>query len=163
MTALRFVREQLKKIGYSAVLSNYVFPDVFAKASPNRTAPLAAFTHTPPSYRNAAIAAVEVTQGTGPEITRDYRALGAPLLFVIEGQQVTVWEVSSEARPVIHRQATLDQLSAFFDENREFWSPQRIHNAKSFGQLNQSYQLDFVDAGLMPANDRCYSSLRASK
>jgi len=151
MTVLPLIRAELTKIGYSAVVSDYVFPDVFVTTSPNRTAPLAAFTHTPPSYRNAAIAVVEDSKETGSEITRDFRALGAPLLFVIEGQQVTVWEVSSEARPVIHRQVSLDQLSGLFAENHEIWSPQRIHNAKAFGQLNRSYQLDFVDAGLLPA------------
>ena len=33
----------------------------------------------------------------------------------------------------------------------KFGTPERIHNAKSFGLLNKSFQLDFVDVGLMPA------------
>ena len=149
MTALHSIREQLKKIGYSTVQNDYVFTDVFAATSPNRTAPLAAFTDFPPSYRNAAIAAVEANQETAAEITSAYRALGAPLLFVIEGQQVTVWEIARH--PVIHVHTNVDRLNELFAENSETWNPQRIHNAKAFGRLNQSYQLDFVDAGLLPA------------
>lgn len=151
MRSLRLIREEMRKIGYSAIVNDYVFPDVFVSSSPDRKVPVAAFTHTPPSYRNAALAAVELTNGAEPEIVHSYRALGAPLLFVIEGEQVTVWEIHPQGRPTVHQKVRLDQLSALFDAHRELWEPRRIHNAKSFGFLNKSYQLDFVDVGLMPA------------
>jgi hypothetical protein len=151
MNASLQLRIEIARIGYSTIVNDYVFSDVFATSAPDRTVPLAAFTHTPPSYRNAALAVVEIAEGTGSEIAPDYRALGAPLLFVIEGQRVTVWEVHPSTHPTIHRQTTLDQVSALFAANRDSWNPQRIHNAKSFGLLNRSYQLDFVDAGLLPA------------
>jgi hypothetical protein len=139
------------KIGYSTIEGEYVFPDVFSASSPNRSVPLAAFTHSPPSYRNAALAVIEVGQDTAPELSGDYRALGAPLLFVIEGAQVTIWKIHSKGHPTMHRRVTLEQVGALFSENQEMWSPRRIHNAKSFGLLNKSFQLDFVDVGLMVA------------
>ena len=151
MTAVLTLKEEIAKIGYSAIESDYVFSDVFAPSGADRVVPLAAFTHTPPSYRNAALAVVEAKGRSAEDVVTDYRALGAPLLFVIEDQQVTVWEVHPKERPTIHRQATLDQLGALFAANQEIWSPQRIHSAKSFGLLNRSYQLDFVDIGLLPA------------
>ena len=114
--------------------------------------PLAAFTHSPPSYRNAALAAIELTHDTAPDdVVEEYRALGAPLFFVIEGQNVTVWQVHAKVRPSIYHRGTLDQLHALFSANRKLWEPKRIHNAKTFGSLNNSYQLDFIDAGLMLA------------
>jgi hypothetical protein len=151
VTAIRLVRDELAKIGYSVVVNDYVFSDVFASSPRDCTVPLAAFTHTPPSYRNAALAVVEVEQGTGGEIPDDYRALGAPLLIAIDQQQVTVWQVRYGDRPRALRHAGLDQLGTLFFENRDDWAPQRIHAAKSFGQLDRSRQLDFVDAGLLPA------------
>jgi hypothetical protein len=145
------LREEIAAIGYSVIERDYVFSDIFASPSPGRTVELAAFTHKPPSYRNAALAVVEIKQGMAREVAADYRALGAPLLFAIEGQEVTVWEVRTDGHPTVHRQARLDQLPALFYDNRDKWSPRRIHEAKSFGLLNRSYQLSFVDAGLLPA------------
>jgi type I restriction-modification system DNA methylase subunit len=151
MTAVYALREEIAKIGYSTIESDYAFSDVFAPSGADRIVPLAAFTHTPPSYRNAALAVVEAKGRDASDVVTDYRALGAPLLFVIEDQQVTVWQVHPVERPTIHRQTTLDQLGSLFTANREIWNPQRIHSAKSFGFLNKSYQLDFVDIGLLPA------------
>jgi hypothetical protein len=151
MSASQQLRTEIAGIGYSTIVNNYVFSDVFSTSTPDRTVPLAAFTHTPPSYRNAALAVIEIAEGTGSEVAPDYRALGAPLLFVVEGQRVTVWEVHPNGRPTIHRRTTLDQVGSLFAINRDVWSPQRIHNAKSFGLLNKSYQLDFVDVGLLSA------------
>src|SRR5262249_31160084 len=113
------------------------------------TVPLAAFTHSPPSYRNAALAVVEVKPG--PDFAEDYRALGAPLLLMIQGDEVTVWQVHWEGRPTVLHRRPLASLSALFLENRDNWSPRRIHSAKSFALLDGSYQLDFVDVGLLPA------------
>jgi hypothetical protein len=151
MTALSMLGDQIAKIGYLAIETNYVFSDVFQISGADRRVPLAAFTQTPPSYRNAALAVVEADGREAIDVAMEYRALGAPLLFVIKNSRVTVWRIHPEQRPTIHKEVELDQLSALFSENREVWTPQRIQNAKSFGLLNQSYQLDFVDAGLLPA------------
>ena len=151
MTTLQRLREEMVKIGYSTIESQYVFPDVFSASSPSRSVPLAAFTHSPPSYRNAALAVIEAVKDTAREFSGDYRALGAPLLFVIEGQQVTVWQIHSKGRPTVYRQVTVEQIGSLFSENQRDWNPRRIYNAKSFGLLNKSFQLDFVDVGLMPA------------
>jgi N-6 DNA Methylase len=151
MTFLHALRNEIEQIGYSTIESDYIFSDVFEASGVDRKVPLAAFTHAPPSYRNAALAVVEAKGRDATDIAIEYRALGAPLLFVVEDQRVTVWKVHPRSRPTVHRQVTLDQISTLFSENRDFWKPQRIQNAKSFGFLNRSYQLDFVDAGLLPA------------
>lgn len=150
MNTAQRLQQEFAAIGYSTIERDYVFSDVFAPARRDYTVPLAAFTHSPPSYRNAALAVVEPAH-FGFEITEEYRALGAPLLFVIQGQEVTVWQVHSKGRPTIYRRVVLDQLSALFSEHQKIWSPRRIHRAKSLGSLDKSYQLDFVDIGLLPA------------
>src|SRR5712691_7911022 len=104
------LKNEISKIGYLAVVTNYKFSDVFATAAVDRTAALAAFTQTPPSYRNAALAVVHAENRPTAEIVSEFRALGAPLLFVIEGTDVTVWQVNQEARPKQLRRVSLDQV-----------------------------------------------------
>jgi hypothetical protein len=151
MNSVQHIRAEIENIGYSAIEEDYVFADVFAPSRRDRMVQLAAFTHKPPSYRNAAFAVIKRTQDAAVEIRDDYRALGAPLLFVIRGQEVTVWQMHSEGRPTVYRETSLDQVGALFIANRDAWNPKRIHSAKSFGSLSKSHQLDFVDVGLLPA------------
>jgi hypothetical protein len=152
MTIAERLQNEFVKIGYSSIRQNYVFSDVFSSPPLDRTAELAAFTHTPPSYRNAALAIVsDVTNRATDQLVSEYRALGAPLVFVIEGNQVSVWQVRSEERPRLIARMSPDNLPALFGEFGDHWRPQAIQRAKSIGHVNRSYQLDFVDAGLLVA------------
>jgi hypothetical protein len=146
MTALRLVRDELAKLGYRAVLPDYVFSDVFDPAAPECRVSLAAFTQTPPSYRNAAICVVE----NAPDAT-GYRALGAPLLLSIEGDSAGLWKVHPEGPPTFLDRVKLEQLSALFAKNRDLWNPSRIQAAKAFGAINRDYQSDFVDGKVQAA------------
>ena len=148
---IRALQQAMREIGYTAIEEGYVFPDVFSASGQDRRVALAAFTHEPPSYRNAALGVVEAGGREATEVAKECRALGAPLLFVIEDEKVTVCEIHPQQRPTIYREASWSQIETLFNEHREFWKPQRIHNAKSFGFLKREYQLDFVDVGLMPA------------
>jgi len=145
-------RRAFGSLGYgaSAVIEKYVFSDVLAALPQDRSVGLAAFTQTPPSYRNAAMAVVS-DEGASVESMAHYRALGAPLIFSVSGDQLTGWQIRSDAPPRILFQAPLSELDVLFDQHREVWAPLSIHRAKAIGHVDQSYQLDFVDAGLMPA------------
>jgi hypothetical protein len=151
-TATALLREEIKKIGYSAIVENYKFSDVFASGPDvSRTIPLAAFTHTPASYRSAAIGIVQ-EKGKGAEsAVREHTALGAPLFFVIEGETVTVWQAYAIGPPRLLERVQLNAIAHLFDTKTPVWSPDAIHRAKSFGRVEPIYQLDFVDVGLMPA------------
>jgi hypothetical protein len=152
MTIAERLQNEFVKIGYSSIRHNYVFSDVFSSPPLDRTAELAAFTHTPPSYRNAALALVsDMANRATDQLVSEYRALGAPLVFVIEGSQVSVWQVRSEERPRLIARRSPDNLPALFGEFGDQWHPQTIQRAKSIGHVNRSYQLDFVDAGLLVA------------
>jgi hypothetical protein len=151
MTTASILQQEISKIGYSAIVKDYVFSDVFAKIPTNRKASIAAFTHTPPSYRNAAFAIAHQDHRSAAEIVSDYRALGAPLVFVIEGDDVGVWQTNFGQSPREVARARTEELSDLFLAHRDDWSPQSIQRAKSIGQYNPQYQLDFVDLGLLPA------------
>jgi len=80
---------------------------------------------------------------------RGVRELGAPVLFVIHRGEVQWWSQDVE-RP--RHLGSLDraELRSFFEEHRDKLAPESIYRAKTRGRFESSYQLDFVDVGLMP-------------
>lgn len=153
MNAVETIAQAARDVGYraEAVVSDYAFADVLSDANTTRTVPLAAFTRTPPSYRSAALAVVNGGGGRAIDLVNEHRALGAPLLFVIEQDEVTVWQVRSDAPPRAIEKVRLADIAELFARNRANWHPDAIHRAKSIGASGTAYQLDFVDLGLLPA------------
>lgn len=154
MNAVDIIASEAVQAGYrdAAIVRDYSFADVLHERDECRTVALAAFTHTPPSYRSAALAVVDATAArTAAELVAENRALGAPLLFLLDGDSITVWQVGMERPPRRLLQTDARGLPGVFAENRDSWHPQAIHRAKSIGGLRSEYQLDFVDAGLLPA------------
>jgi len=153
MNALQAIERELVQTGYApdAVLRDYSFADVLSVEPQQRSTRLAAFTHTPPSYRSAALAVVGLENRDPFDVVADYRALGAPLLFLIQDDEVSVWQVRLSAPPRSITRVSASELPQLFEQYRKDWNPQAIHRAKSLGQIESSYQLDFVDVGLLPA------------
>lgn len=153
MSVVEQIARAAQHTGYrpEAVVRDYTFADVLTDNNDTRTVPLVAFTRTPPSYRSAAFGVIEGDGRSAVELVQQHRALGAPLLFVIEREDVTVWQVRSEAPPRAIEKIKSSQLAALFERNRADWHPDAIHRAKSVGAPAEGYQLDFVDLGLMPA------------
>lgn len=134
-----------------ALVRDYAFADVLAADGGTRSVPFAAFTQTPPSYRSAALAVVEQGPESDIETVQAYRSLGAPLLFVIAGEDVSVWQVRAGGAPRRLDRVSLADVPALFERNRSNWQPDVIHRAKSIGSIDRAYQRDFVDLGLLPA------------
>lgn len=153
MNAVEAFATAAQKTGYrtEAVIRNYIFADVLGMSKATRKVSLAAFTHTPPSYRSAAFAVIDGKSLQGFSLVKEYRALGAPLLFVVEGKDITVWQVRNIDPPRILEKTTVAELPLLFKRNNKTWGPDAIHRAKSVGAVEKGYQLDFVDIGLLPA------------
>jgi len=153
MNAIDILAKSARSMGYrdEAIVRDYAFADVLDPRNPTRTVSLAAFTQTPPSYRSAALAAVFTGEGETAELVRVHRALGAPLLFVIDGDQVSLWQVRGDAPPRVLERLPVADVPALFTRHRDTWAPDAIHRAKSIGAIDRAYQLDFVDIGLLPA------------
>ena len=153
MNALDIIADAARSTGYreDAIVRDFAFPDVLDPGTPNRHVALAAFTRSPPSYRCAAFAAVSGDRSQTATLVAAYRALGAPLLFVIEPEALSVWQVRGGTPRTLHERMPLDQVPALFEAHRREWHPDAIHRAKSIGTVDQSHQLDFVDLGLLPA------------
>ena len=153
MNAVDIIAKAARSTGYrdEAIVRDYAFADVLDATDTTRTVSLAAFTQTPPSYRSAALAAISAADGETLDLVMAHRALGAPLLFVIEGDQVSLWQVRGDAPPRVLERLPLSDVPALFERLRETWRPDAIHRAKSIGAIDRNYQLDFVDLGLLPA------------
>lgn len=152
--ALDRIATETARLGYraDAIVRNYPFSTLTTPgASTTRRAPLAVFTQTPPSYRSAAFGASMTDESSAELLVREFRDLGAPLFFVVEGDVVSIWQVYAGGPPRLLERASLDAIDRLFDARRESWGPDSIHRAKSIGRFNAAYQLDFVDVGLMPA------------
>jgi hypothetical protein len=144
----------MSKVGYrdDAIVADYAFSDILEAGASSRRIALAAFSHTPLSYRSAALGAEETCGRDAATIVAEYRSLGAPLLFLIDDDiWVTAWQVRAKGPPGLIARSRVDELPALFAAHRNEWAPLAIHRAKSIGLFDRSYQLDFVDLGLLPA------------
>jgi hypothetical protein len=151
MSALAKIQAGLESIGYRAetLIRDYGFADVLSPVGEEQRVALAAFTQSPESYRSAAFGVIVGTHDVEAIAAR--RSLGAPILLSIGEADIGVWRVGAEGRPRLTERVPLDAIDALFARNADRWSPQAVHRAKSLGQTNAAYQLDFVDLGLMPA------------
>lgn len=151
MTALAQIEAELRTLGYrpESLIRDYSFADVLSAAGEEQRVALAAFTQVPESYRSAAFGVITGTHDVEAILRR--RALGAPILFSIGDEDVGVWRVGAEGKPRLTERVPLDALSDLFARNADRWNPHVVHRAKSLGQSQTAYQLDFVDLGLIPA------------
>lgn len=152
MSALASIEQGLHDLGYEAgVLRRaYSFADVLDPSAETRTVALAAFTQTPESFRSAAFGVVEDAPDSGAAVMAN-RALGAPIFFSIDGNDVGVWAVGARTAPRLLERLPVDQLPYLFARRRDSWTPQAIHRAKALGLPRGPVQFDFIDLGLLPA------------
>ena len=143
MNAVDHIAKAARDTGYrsEAVVADYSFADVLAENNPTRTVQLAAFTRTPPSYRSAALAVVHGEGRQALDVVNEHRALGAPLLFVINQNDVTVWEVRSKVPPRAIETVELGGIDELFKRHRASWHPDAIHRAKSVGPSEEAINL----------------------
>jgi N-6 DNA Methylase len=152
--ALDVLAAETRRLGYraDAMRNNYAYSDVWeTPEAAARSVELAAFTQTPPSYRSAAFGIVEGGTRDPAIVVSEHKGLGAPMLFVIEKETVSVWQVLAGRSPRLMERTTLEEIPALFRANTDKWAPDAIHRAKSLARFDRTYQLDFVDVGLIPA------------
>jgi len=152
MNVIPILREQFSNLQYAsdAIVSGYVFSDVFAATRTERTVELAAFTRTPPSYRNAAFGVITSQSRDPVDFVSSHRALGAPFIFHVAKDDVSLWRINAKGNALQIATAQKDNVVQLFQRNSEAWSPGSIHRAKSIGRASGPVQIDFVDIGLMP-------------
>lgn len=138
------IRDGLLKVGFNEerIRPDWPVPDS------NRRVSLLAFADRPFDSRTASVAVIH-GQPVGDSDIASLRPLGSPLVFACLPDHFQFW-TQGASRPAFVRRLTLRELPRFFDKYRENLAPGSIYRAKVWGRLEHRFQLDFVDAGLMP-------------
>lgn len=153
--AFQAIERAILGIGYREELlrRSYAYTDVLVEeegVQPERTIDLAAFAHKPHTYRNACIGVIVSNGTSGVEHVSQYTAVGAPLIFEIDGSTVNRWKIAARGEPEIKESFSVESIESAFESNKRQWEPDSILRAKAIGESPGPIQLDFVDAGLMP-------------
>jgi hypothetical protein len=140
------VRPWLERCGYQPPLlvSDYRF----GTPEGTRDVALAAFAHQPTDARSACMAVVSANHEPDQTVL-SYRELGAPVLFLCRDGELQWWSQRADT-PKYQATIPLSNLPGFFQAHQQDFAPHAVYRAKTWGRLEQAYQLTFVDAGLMP-------------
>jgi len=141
----------LQALGYRGPLlaENYAFPDWFAHQNERRTI-AAAFGETPISYESACIGVVRAGTIRGQDLVNSYRALGAPVLLEIDGEEIREWAVSRvEYTHDLLATFPADHISQVIAQRAKEWNPTSLLRAKNIGAFGGARQLNLF-TGLLP-------------
>lgn len=118
------------------------------------TPQLLAYCRRPFDVRTAAIAfGVSPSSEQSESVVKGYRDYGSPIVVLSVRENVEIWRQGAE-NPERKETLPVRQLAAYFDKHKQDLSPQAVYRAKNLGQVNEHYQMEFVDAGLMPFLER---------
>ncbi|HXP61741.1 MAG TPA: N-6 DNA methylase [Dongiaceae bacterium] len=132
--SVNFPKDQLR--------SDVLFPDGTSRPG------LLAFSRRPFDSRTAALVALVGPQFTEADIS-SARPLGAPIVFACLPGCYQVWTQGAE-RPRFFCPLTPSEVPGFFRQHAAALAPDAICRAKTWARLEKTYQLDFVDTGLLP-------------
>jgi hypothetical protein len=138
------IRNGLLKVGFRSERLRLALPI----PGSDRKVDLLAYADQPFDSRTAAVAVIRGQRVEDADISA-LRSLGAPIVFASLPDHVEFW-TQGATRPIFKRRIAVGNLPRFFQENITNLSPGAIYRAKIWGRLEHSFQLDFVDAGLMP-------------
>jgi N-6 DNA Methylase len=152
-------KSALVSAGYdeARIRRNYDFCDLTDSVSRVRRISLAAFAGYPQSYRNARVG-VAFANGLTGDPAREYRALGAPLLMVVQDDVVQPWATGMESARPAGRSFPLQNIERVFHQNRESWGPEALGRVKTPGDVSGRSQPDLFDTGLVKALGRRFQT-----
>ncbi len=144
-------KQGFTELGYvgDLVQEDYAFVDFDMPRPRVRRIAMVAFGHIPTSFESAWIG---LTVGTETaESLRRFRALGAPQILVIEGTVVGRWKMPATGDPILQERIPADRLLEVMRERQDVWGQPAVARVKTISFSSAPMQLDFYDAGLVPA------------
>jgi hypothetical protein len=140
------LRPRIEECGYvgDRIAPNYSF-------GPGSVA-IAGFIGKPWDARSACLAVVDATTDSRLSAQRCIE-FGAPTVLVCRGDSLDWWQLSI-AGPRDPRSVRAADVDGFFRAHGEQLKPENIYAAKLRRPVSGHVQMEFVDAGLMPALER---------
>lgn len=135
----------------------YEFEDWFSSRSGTDSkrvvADAVAFGRQPFAHDTACFSLALSGPSAGKQLISPFRSLGTPLAFEIEEDRAILWQVRADRSAAVKiRTIPARDLVGVFRENLGQWNPAGMLRAKNIQpQRPKVRQLDFIDAGLMPA------------
>ncbi len=153
MTTFDIVKSELQGLGYAENLmqEKYVFDDATSSQTKELQIPLAAFAQWPPSYRNACIGVLKANGHSGPQHVSTYRSLGAPMFFEVYEDHIIRYRMEAPGKAIDLETIPSRHLPKAFKSNKDKWNPTSVFRAKAISPMTEPVQLDFIDAGFLPA------------
>src|ERR1044071_5301548 len=115
---LQDIERAMQAIGYRKDLNllrrEYEYTDVIGRQHDVRKIDLAGFAQAPTTYRNACIGVVVSNGISGVEQVAQHRALGAPLIFEINGTLINRWKITSSGDPELKEQIPFENIDNVF-------------------------------------------------
>ena len=144
-------QKALKSIGYldKRILSPYSYADFVGKEYKDREIQMAAFAREPVSYRNVCFGFTFSENEKGAANIEKHKALGAPLIFELTDNEVSLWKIMESELPILYDKFEIDNIESTFRENKDKWNPDTIFRARNIPSVKEAIQLDFVDLGNM--------------
>jgi hypothetical protein len=142
-----------KEIGYKNKLIrfDYEFADFFEKSASTRRIKLGVFGQEPLNYRSACFGVdIRKPEDFYEDSVNELRAFGSPVIFIIQNGITRTWHNTGQ-RLIPKDELKTGQLPNFIKSNKDIWKPEEMIRAKTGFKKLGPRQLDFIDAGLMPA------------
>jgi hypothetical protein len=142
-----------KEIGYQNKLirSDYEFADFFKQSTSTRRIMLAVFGQEPLNYRSACFGVdIRKPEAFHEDSVHELRAFGSPVIFIIQNGMTRSWHNTGH-RLIPKDEFKTEHLPNIIKNNKAIWKPEEMIRAKTGFKTPGPRQLDFIDAGLMPA------------
>lgn len=117
-------------------------------ADPSRRIRLVAYADQPFDARTSTLAVVdgeEFEEASLPLL----KPLGAPVVAQCQSDHVLFWRQTARL-PCFLERVPAGNIVSYFRERREDLAPGAVYRAKVWGRMDEAWQLDFVDVGLLP-------------
>lgn len=142
------MRETLSRVGYGPELLEEGHLDDAGEP----ISWIAAYAQSPRTARNACVAAIQARHPGAVEHV--VRATGVALALLVDGERVSVWQGGRDGCRELDNLSIDDFGLEPPEQLRGLLDPRAIHRAKTLGRYDGSYQLEFVDIGLLPQIER---------
>lgn len=149
--ALRGFQNTLLAAGYR--------PDLIEDESlPDYVGGMTGYSQEPRIARNACVTAVDINEQRAEAITTATKpqhieaistTTGAPIVVLICEDIIELWQFTSNGARKLSVMLVEESLTPP-DLVRDQLDPRFIHRAKTYGRFDGTYQLEFVDIGLLP-------------